>query len=150
MKLIRRLISFSVSVMVAACATAAPLPEIAEGQVWTIKDAPGPETRVLVYKIEPYAPEDLAVHVSMTGVGRGVLSTGATFVGEISHLPFEHDALAASLDRLVETGRLPNPELQAGYEQWKLANGGLFTISAAETIRVVFETLQVTPIEGNE
>jgi len=120
------------------------------GQVWTIKDAPRPETRVVISLIEPYDSELSAVHVSMTGVGFGKSATGQTFAGEISHLPFEREALEASLDRLVGNARIPGPEFHQGYEEWKKASGGIFTISVAETIRVVFETLQITHIEGNE
>jgi hypothetical protein len=148
---IRALAAFAIAWAISATAVAdvqrAPL-EV--GQVWTIKNAPVPETQVMISLIEPYGTTDSAVHVGITGAGLGTLPNGGVFNGEILHLPFERSALEQSLGELVATDRIPGPEFHAAYQQWKQAKGGLFNVGVADAIGLVFETLEITPMKRSQ
>jgi hypothetical protein len=57
----------------------------------------------------------------------------------IGHMPFDADALRASLDKQIGS-RPPPTEFEAGYQQWRTANGGIFTISVPKAIEFVFQS----------
>lgn len=63
----------------------------------------------------------------------------------VSHLPFDEAALAASVDQLLRTDFSPDSNFVDGYRQWQSAKGGIFTISVAQAIEIVFDTVMRTP-----
>jgi hypothetical protein len=132
--LLRRLISVGFVAIATACTTAPPPPEIAVGQVWTVKDAPEPSTRVTIERIEPYH-SDTVVHVSVAG---GETKTNKTNVvlGIIGHMPFEKAALLESIDQLVDTGAKGSAFFEQGYATWKADNGGIFSIPVSQAIEM--------------
>lgn len=114
--------------------------QIAAGQVWTFKDAPADTARVAIYKIETLGSKE-AVHVSVYNLPRE-----GVFTGEISHMPFERQALEASLDRLTNDTAPSFKNAEEGYRTWQNANGGIFTLSLAQAVAYVVEmTTQATP-----
>jgi hypothetical protein len=58
----------------------------------------------------------------------------------LAHMPFDAEALRASVDKVVGS-RSPPAEFEAGYEQWRSAKGGVFTISVPKALDVVFQSL---------
>jgi hypothetical protein len=102
--------------------------QLAEGQVWTFKNARSDEARIAIYKIEPIGSRE-AVHVTIYN-----LPKEGMFIGEISHMPFERKALEASLDHLTDERAPPTDKVEEGYRTWQAANGGIFTITVSEAI----------------
>ncbi|WP_417482801.1 hypothetical protein [Maricaulis sp.] len=111
-------------------------PGLEVGQVWTVRNAPNPELRALIARIEPFGKSDIVVHISLTGVlmqnpdGESVLTTA-------SHLPFEQSVLVASLDTLVETGQPLDAHFATGYQIWLDDEGGIFTVPVAEVVSLL-------------
>jgi hypothetical protein len=109
---------------------------IAEGQVWTFKNAPAETARVVIMRIEPYGDGE-AVHVSIYGLP----THPAPFDGTIAHMPFERSALEASLSTLMdETPRVDLP-FSGGYRMWRDDHGGVWTLSIREAIATVMKTM---------
>jgi hypothetical protein len=123
-----------------AATPAAPKPNFAPGQLWSINSATPTTAKVVIGRIEALNGK-VAVHVSLIDIviPSGAPNAGATIT--VGHVPFERSALAASVDRLLATGVSPPASFDTGYREWQSAKGGIFTISVAEAIDIVFETL---------
>jgi hypothetical protein len=115
-----------------------PQKDVTPGQMWSIKTMPSTSAKVVIGKVESWG-DGTVVHVSVIDAQIPQDLPGAGRVTNIGHLPFEKGALAASLDQLLATGASPAPDFERGYQQWKSANGGIFTISIPEVIRLAFE-----------
>jgi hypothetical protein len=108
-------------------------PKFSVGQEWSIKSSPPTTAKVVIDRIEPWR-DKIAIHVSIIDIP----SSGydRIRVTRIDHIPFERSALAASVDELLATGVVPPLNFEAGYNQWKEANGGIFTIPVAQAIHI--------------
>jgi hypothetical protein len=62
--------------------------------------------------------------------------------GVIAHEPFAMSAVLASVDQLTAEPAPADPLFAEGYKQWKDAHGGWFTISVAQSIEAMRQTLQ--------
>jgi hypothetical protein len=115
------------------------IPDFAPGQEWSIKSASPTTAKVVIGRLETWEHSKIIVHVSIIDVPlpRGV--AGATT--SIGHMPFDKAALAASADRLLSRNVPLAPEFESGYEQWKSAKGGVFTIGVEKAIEIVVRTL---------
>lgn len=127
---------------VSGCAATrtAPMPIFAPGQVWSINSPTQTAAKVVIGRVEAWNGK-VAVHVSLIDIviPSGAPDAGATIT--VGHVPFEQSALAASVDRLLARGVSPPASFDTGYREWQSANGGIFTISVAAAIDIVFETL---------
>jgi hypothetical protein len=103
-------------------------PDLAVGQVWSIKATPPTPAKVIIGRIGAFSEARTAVSVCVVDVPT---DHGPTTIG---HLPFDEPALVDSLDQLLETGRTPPPVFEQGYQQWREARGGVFTIPIAQVI----------------
>jgi len=56
-------------------------------------------------------------------------------------MPFEESAFAAAVDRLLITGVSPAPNFESGYQNWKDAKGGVFTVSVEKAMEFAFQTM---------
>ncbi|MEQ9506769.1 MAG: hypothetical protein RLO80_10910 [Hyphomonas sp.] len=151
MSLFRSLISFGVLMSLAACATAAPLPEIEVGQVWTVKDASTSSMRLTIEKIEPYA-SDTVVHVSIKGADVTTHSGGSEVAvnpGVIGHIPFEKTILLRSIDELEQTGADGSAFFEQGYSHWKNNKGGIFSIPVSQAVEMSLSITQQSTDEEN-
>jgi hypothetical protein len=137
-----------ISLLVASALMIAPLsafaqsidparPNFSPGQMWSIKSAVPSPIRVIIGRVEPWN-DKTAVHVSLTGVVIPAGFPGAGGQMGVGHLPFDQSALAASVDMLLATDATPDPNFESGYEQWRSAKGGIFTISVPEAVGLVF------------
>ena len=148
---IGRLISVGFVVMAAACATAQSAPEIAVGQVWTVKEASAPSMRLTIERIEPYE-SDTVVHVSIAGGEAKAANTGSSIKvvpGLIGHMPFEKSVLIESLDQLEQTGANSSAFFEQGYAQWEADKGGIFTIPVSQAIELSMRLTQQVIGEEN-
>ena len=53
----------------------------------------------------------------------------------IEHMPFAREAVERSVTKLLKEGSKV-PDFQAGYNDWRNACGGVYTISVAEAVAV--------------
>jgi hypothetical protein len=118
-----------------AAALAQP-PDLAVGQEWSVK---GTTAKAVIGRIEPYGGGKTAVSISLLDV--------PTDHGPIlmAHAPFDKPALVASLDQLLATGVTLPSAFEQGYQTWKSANGGVFTLSVAQVIALVLQSLPKKP-----
>ena len=128
------------AVIMAAEAGEAAKPGFAPGQMWSIKSELPNTTKIIVGRVEAWN-RTIAVHVSMVDVPipAGVPDAGQTM--RIEHAPFEQSALTASVDHLIGTGVPPNSGFESCYDEWRTAQGGIYTISVQEALAAMFETL---------
>ena len=110
--------------------------QLAPGQVWTIDDAPTPQTRLTIGRLEPFGL-DTAVHVAVTDIGEIRSTSGKMVSGQMGHLPFSYNALASSLDTLIQENAPIPPSIAAGYTEWQNVKAGIFTQGAAETVNFI-------------
>lgn len=119
-----------------ASASAQPA-DFAPGQEWSVKDS---TMKVIIGQVEPFSGKT-AVSVAIVDVPVPDDFPGAKGTMAVGHMPFDKDTLAASVDQLVATG-VPVPAgFEIGYKQWKDAHGGVFTISVAQAVAVMFQTI---------
>lgn len=110
----------------------------AQGQVWTIRDAPAPETRIVVGRVDGAAS---VVHVSVTDVPVPEhLAPGAPRI-TIAHAPFGQAALAASVLGLERAGAAPVEGFAEAYAEWAAEEEGCYSIGVRESIDQIFAAL---------
>jgi hypothetical protein len=114
------------------------IPDIALGQVWSIKSAAPSSAKIIISGIEPWHGKTV-VQISVVDVPipQG-LGGGTTTIG---HMPFDKSAVVVSVDQLLATDARPPPQFEAGYGEWRAANGGVYTVSVDQAIQLLFETL---------
>jgi hypothetical protein len=105
-------------------------PDLVVGQEWSIKAAPPSSAKVVIGRIETINGREI-VSVSIIDVPT---DHGPSTVG---HAPFEKSALLGSLDSLIATRIPTDSNFEQGYQQWKSANGGYFTIGIAQAIEAI-------------
>jgi hypothetical protein len=129
----RRHIQAAVVALLVLCLSSpawAQQPDLAVGQEWSIKAAPPSSAKVVIGRIETINGREI-VSVSIIDVPT---DHGPSTVG---HAPFEMSALLGSLDSLIATRIPTDSNFEQGYQQWKSANGGYFTIGVARAIEAI-------------
>jgi hypothetical protein len=105
------------------------------GQVWKYKTRPGEDNSFLtVLKIEGLPKVGTIVHVRVDNI-RLRNCTGGPEPDNFQHMPFTRDAIERSVTTLQNEDAVV-PDFQAGYDEWRAACGGVYTISVAEAVRV--------------
>jgi hypothetical protein len=124
----------------AAQAQSVGQPKFEPGQEWSIKSNSPTTAKIVIGGVERWR-DRVAIHVSIIDipVPRGLPGAGA--VTQIEHIPFDSEALAASVDRLIATGFSPSPGYDGGYRQWQDAHGGIFTIGVSKAIEMMFQAM---------
>src|SRR5262245_26674949 len=108
-------------------------PRFQAGQKWTYKTRPGEEaSTVTVLKVEGDT-----VHIAVDGVK---LKTPKGVQSRLPHAPIAASALQGCVVKLA-ADRVPLPAFEEGYQQWKKANGGVFTAPVAKILDFVEEAL---------
>ncbi len=128
-----------VSILLSACASASPIPEIEVGQVWSIKDTANPSMRLTIEKIEPFR-SDTVVHVSIKGGPVRTRISGEERIvtlGVIGHMPFEKSVLIDSLDQLEQSGAEGAHFFAQGYAIWKKDSGGIYSIPVMQAVEMI-------------
>ncbi len=110
------------------------------GQEWSIKSASPTTAKVIIGRVEPWR-DKVSVSVSIVDIPIPQGDPGAGGVTQIAHIPFDKTALAASVDQKLSDHVSPAPQFENGYEQWKSAKGGIFTIRVEKAIEVMFQTV---------
>jgi hypothetical protein len=100
-------------------------PKFRPGQVWLCKGAdlkPGP--RIIILQIDDVQPHGWIVHIAVSRIEG---------ISEIEHLPICDMALEQSVTELISED-VPIPDYQEGYECWKDARGGAYSVTLEEVI----------------
>jgi hypothetical protein len=66
--------------------------------------------------------------------------TGGPEPDNFQHMPFTREAIERSVTKLIKESDVP--EFQDGYDEWRKACGGVYTITVAEAIKVNEETFR--------
>ena len=125
--------------------------QLATGQVWTFKDQPAPEARLVIGRVETPWPDkqDVAVSVSIVGLPKWPMDNGEMVGGTISHLPFDEATLIASLDQQMEEPTQLDEGFEGGYQTWRDAldkgEAGVFTIPPSEVVNMIAGVAQGEP-----
>jgi hypothetical protein len=107
------------------------------GQVWSLKAPMAPSARVRIGRIENNGE---VIHISVWGQPvPDELPVPNPFM--MSHLPISRDALTASVDSIVSDAAPSDLEFEEGYGVWSQNHGGVFTITVAEILDAVLQTL---------
>jgi hypothetical protein len=124
-----------------AIAAKGDTPHFAPGQEWSIKSASPTTAKVIIGRVERWEGK-VSVSVSIVNIPIPQGMPGGGGVTEIADAPFEETALSASVDRLLATGVSPSSNFATGYDQWKNANGGIYTVTVEKAIEIMFQTVR--------
>jgi len=134
--------TFGISGFALAGATAKPVaPKFRAGQRWDYKTRPGEEKSTLtILKLETEGEQSI-VHIAIEDVHISNRQAKSGFVTRVGHAPIEEGALARSVTKL-RAAKKKLPPFEEGYDQWKTAHGGIFTITVAEALATVETSLE--------
>lgn len=123
-----------------------------EGQVWTYKTRDNEKESVLtILKVEPFDEIDEVIHVYVNGLKIVNPEEPNNPHVDISHMPFSRDAVRSCV--ISQVGYAEIPDFSEGYDYWKSevenGNAGVFTISVAEAVEYMEETINKGSIEND-
>jgi hypothetical protein len=95
---------------------------------------------LVIDKLETLPKVGEVVHVSIRGVRIRNRHVSSGYSDTIAHMPFTRAAIATSITSLVQDSVLL-PEFEAGYEEWRKAHGGVFTVSVLEGLEFMERAL---------
>jgi hypothetical protein len=102
------------------------------GQRWAYKTRPSEEkSTLIILKVE-----STAIHIAVEDVKIKSPIVKGGINERLPHTPISKDALDKSVTKLVAES-VPIPDFAEGYEEWKTAHGGVFSLSVAEVIGFV-------------
>jgi hypothetical protein len=105
------------------------------GQVWEYKTRPGEEKSFLtILRVESLPKIGTIIHIRVDKI-RLRNCTGGPEPDNFQHMPFTRDAIEHSVTKL-EKESSDIPDYQAGYDEWRAACGGVYTITVAEAIAI--------------
>jgi hypothetical protein len=130
-----------------ACAQKKPCPPIESnvkdakyqvGQVWGYESRSKTNSPTLtIIEIDRLPKIGIVVHIRLDGVELN--APNGNILDHVDHMPFTKNAMLLSTTNLLHSSSsLPNLE---GYEQWKEACGGVYTISVNDAVDVMQKTL---------
>ena len=111
------------------------------GQIWTLKPPLDGETRVRIGRIED---DGETIHISLWGLEAPVPQATDVLHSPLvmSHLPISTTALAASVQDRSDDPPPENLGFEEGYATWRADSGGVFTITVAEIVEAVLQTVR--------
>ena len=113
------------------------------GQVWSYKTRPQEEkSTFVVVKVENHPKLGNIVHIALRGLK--LKKPDGDFIESAGHLPFAEEAINKSAVEVVKE-KADLPDYEEGYRMWREAfdagKAGIYTISVAEAVGVMEETL---------
>jgi hypothetical protein len=108
------------------------------GEIWAYETRPGESaSTVTILQVDRLGKPGVIIHVRVDGLH--MHNPAGDLVPYIEHMPFTRDAMLISVTRLIRT-EAPLPTLE-GYDAWRAACGGVYTISVADAVTVAEKTL---------
>ena len=115
-------------------------PKFRPGQVWQYKTRPHERSSTLtILRVESLPKVGTIIHIRVDKV-RLRNCTGGPEPDNFQHMPFARDSIERSVTKLVNEGSVP--DFQAGYDEWRSACGGVYTITVAGAIQVAEDTFR--------
>lgn len=111
------------------------------GQKWKYQTRTGEENSSLtILKIEQYDSAGIIIHISVDGLKMQSPHLPGGIAEDILHLPFSKEALSTSVTEMIsENNQLP--DFMDGYNEWKNANGGAYTIPVSDAVQYTEESI---------
>lgn len=108
------------------------------GQVWSYKTRPGEEDSTLIILKTEFYDEVVGnvIHINVTGVSIKNPNVEGEIIDNVPHMPFSEGAITASVVELIDQG-VDLPSFEQGYNMWRSASGGIFTIQVSEAVEGV-------------
>jgi hypothetical protein len=104
------------------------------GQVWDYRTRDGEESSTItVLRVESLPKIGVIIHVRIDGI-RLKNCSGGPGPTTIGHAPFTKDALDRSVTKLIEQQHTL-PDYEQGYNSWREACGGAYTIPVVEMLK---------------
>jgi hypothetical protein len=104
------------------------------GQVWEYKTRRHEKGSTLtILKVESLPKLGTIIHVRVEKI-RLRNCTGGPEPDTFEHMPFSREAIERSVTKFVK--ETSTPSFQSGYDEWRNACGGVYTITVAEAIKV--------------
>jgi hypothetical protein len=114
-------------------------------QVWSVKSDPPTPTKVIIGRVEPWH-DKIVVHVSLVDIPVPEDMQLPIELMSLGHAPFDAEALAGSVDQLLADDATIDPSFDEGYEMWKEANGGVYTLSITQAVDALFQTIRANAV----
>lgn len=115
----------------------------AVGQRWAYDTRPeDPNSTLVVGKIEEHPEIGRIVHISLLDLNIRSPRAPSGFTHSVGHMPMAESALRASVTSLAGSGQ-PAEHFDEGYEMWRDAEGGAFSITVREAV-AHFESMITT------
>jgi hypothetical protein len=110
------------------------------GQIWTLRPPAHAAARVRIGRLDD---NGAIVHISLWGMPAPIPQAtdviGSPLV--VGHLPITAEALLASVDMRIDEQPPANLGFDEGYDTWRRANGGVFTLTVPEIVETIFQTV---------
>ncbi len=115
---------------------------LSEGDVWSYQTRKGEESStILIIKTEKLNEKSI-IHIRVDGVKVRSPLTPNDIATTIGHMPFDEKILLKSLTKKIKSIKTTS-DLQ-GYDEWKRAQGGVFTIPVKDAISFVENPTKLT------
>ena len=112
------------------------------GDRWTYKTRHGEESSVLyIVKIERAENSNFIYHIYIDNLKMKNRFMENGFQSNLPHIPVSKKTLNDSVVALVRNDTLNLPDISEGYNAWKEADGGVFTITIGKIIEYIEDTL---------
>lgn len=113
------------------------------GQVWSYKTRPSEEkSTFIVVKVESHPKLGNIIHIALRDLK--LRKPNGDFIESAGHLPFAEEAINKSAVKVMKE-KADLPDYEEGYKMWREAfdagKAGVYTISVAEAVGVMEETL---------
>jgi hypothetical protein len=111
------------------------------GQEWRFRArAQDPDPRLVIDRLETLPKVGDVVHVSIRGVRIRNPRAPGGYSDTIGHMPFSRAAVESSITTLLQES-VALPDFEEGYQEWRKAQGGVFTVSVLEGLEFMEKTL---------
>jgi hypothetical protein len=129
-----------------AGASPAETPAFAVGQHWSYDTREeDPKSTLIVGRVEELPGQRLVVHISV--IDLNLHGPDGMVMSVVAHVPISAEALRKSVKQ--EVPPVPSPdEFAGGYETWRRAKGGVYTIPVREVIETIERTVNAPAPQG--
>jgi hypothetical protein len=122
-------------------------PKLAVGQTWAVKTLADAAVTIgrletLEYEKDGQSRSLDVVHMTIWGLKTLRMPDGNHSPGIAGHIPISPEAFLLSVSHCTGEGQSVDGSFEEGYEIWKDADGGVFTISIPEIIDIINNNLE--------
>ena len=121
-------------------------PAFAAGQHWSYDTrAEDSGSTLIIGRVDELARHGTVVHISV--IDLNLRGPNGAFGHVVAHLPISAEALRKSVKQEVPPVPLPD-DFAGGYDTWRGAKGGVYTITVREVIETIERTLNAPAPQG--